>query len=124
MAAAPLPLNAFRQSHATHARTHTEKDTGTRKYERALALDLSLQAVPFCVLDFTIAICAVGRFEVPLSFQQTNRPVPVVYSLDTQLQLTNNLKLFLLDPSTASMTPDDWDFNGAFSRGTTVAVLL
>ncbi|XP_076458587.1 LOW QUALITY PROTEIN: extracellular matrix organizing protein FRAS1-like [Babylonia areolata] len=64
--------------------------------------------------------CTAGqpqRFEVPLSFQQTNRPVPVVYSLDTQFQLTNNLKMVLMDPGTASTTPDDWDFNGAFSRG-------
>lgn len=57
------------------------------------------------------------RFEVPLSFQQTNRPVPVVYSLDTQLQLSSNQKMFLLNPTAASVTSDDWEFNGAFSRG-------
>ncbi|XP_048248290.1 extracellular matrix organizing protein FRAS1-like isoform X2 [Haliotis rufescens] len=56
-------------------------------------------------------------FEVPISFQQTNRPVPVVYSLNTDFQLTNNLKMFLLSPNSTEASQDDWDFNGAFSPG-------
>ncbi|ESO99609.1 hypothetical protein LOTGIDRAFT_173674 [Lottia gigantea] len=57
------------------------------------------------------------RFEVPIAFQQTNRPVPLVYSLNTDFQLANNRKMFLLDPKSAIMEPEDWEFNGAFSQG-------
>ncbi|XP_035826399.1 extracellular matrix protein FRAS1 [Aplysia californica] len=57
------------------------------------------------------------KFDVPISFQQTNRPVPVTYSLNTDFQLSNNLKMFLLDPTTEGMGKEDWEFNGAFSKG-------
>ncbi|XP_050394788.2 extracellular matrix organizing protein FRAS1 [Patella vulgata] len=57
------------------------------------------------------------RFEVPIAFQQTNRPVPVVYSLNTDFQLANNRKMFLLDPKTDMMEAEDWEFNGSFLPG-------
>ncbi|XP_033757797.1 extracellular matrix protein FRAS1-like [Pecten maximus] len=41
------------------------------------------------------------RFEVPIAFQQSNRPVPLVYTLNTRFQLTNNLQTFLLGPDKA-----------------------
>ena len=56
-------------------------------------------------------------FKVPISFQQTNRPVPLIYSLNTEFQLTNNLKMFLLDPTSDQVTREDWDFNGVYSEG-------
>ncbi|XP_041363241.1 extracellular matrix organizing protein FRAS1-like isoform X2 [Gigantopelta aegis] len=59
-------------------------------------------------------------FKVPISFQQTNRPVPVIYSLNTEFQLTNNRKMFLLNPTTDQVTSEDWDFNGAYSEGQTI----
>ncbi|KAK3090989.1 hypothetical protein FSP39_016284, partial [Pinctada imbricata] len=38
------------------------------------------------------------RFVVPIAFQQSNRPVPVVYSLDTDFYITSNERDFLADP--------------------------
>ncbi|ETE61256.1 Extracellular matrix protein FRAS1, partial [Ophiophagus hannah] len=35
---------------------------------------------------------APEKFLIPIAFQQTNRPVPVVYSLNTEFQLCNNEK--------------------------------
>lgn len=59
----------------------------------------------------------VSRFLVPIAFQQTNRPVPVVYSLNTEFQLCNNEKVFMMDPSTADMSMAEMDYKGAFSMG-------
>ena len=59
----------------------------------------------------------VERFLVPIAFQQTNRPVPVVYSLNTEFQLCNNEKIFMLDPASADMSVAELDYKGAFSMG-------
>lgn len=59
------------------------------------------------------------RFLVPIAFQQTNRPVPVVYSLNTEFQLCNNEKVFMMDPATADVSMAEMDYKGAFSMGTT-----
>ncbi|XP_069123568.1 extracellular matrix organizing protein FRAS1-like [Argopecten irradians] len=48
------------------------------------------------------------RFEVPIAFQQSNRPVPLVYTLNTRFQLTNNRQTFLLGPD---RTKDELDFD-------------
>ncbi|XP_039614478.1 extracellular matrix protein FRAS1 isoform X1 [Polypterus senegalus] len=63
---------------------------------------------------------APERFLVPIAFQQTNRPVPVVYSLNTEFQLCNNEKIFLMDPATAEMSTAEMDYKGAFSMGQTL----
>ncbi|XP_045713822.1 extracellular matrix organizing protein FRAS1 isoform X3 [Phyllostomus hastatus] len=60
---------------------------------------------------------APERFLIPIAFQQTNRPVPVVYSLNTEFQLCNNEKVFLMDPNTADMSLAEMDYKGAFSKG-------
>lgn len=91
--------------------------------------NIQCSPVPCCPLCFKI-ICKIlkllteynlfhpfFRFEVPIAFQQTNRPVPVVYSLNTEFQLTNNEKMFLLDPQETRLTLDDLDYSGAFSKG-------
>lgn len=57
------------------------------------------------------------RFLIPIAFQQTNRPVPVVYSLNTEFQLCNNEKVFLMDPNTSDMSLAEMDYKGAFSKG-------
>lgn len=59
------------------------------------------------------------RFLVPIAFQQTNRPVPVVYSLNTEFQLCNNEKVFMMDPATADVSMAEMDYKGAFSMGRT-----
>lgn len=59
------------------------------------------------------------RFLVPIAFQQTNRPVPVVYSLNTEFQLCNNEKVFMMDPATADVSMAEMDYKGAFSMGMT-----
>lgn len=63
------------------------------------------------------------RFLVPIAFQQTNRPVPVVYSLNTEFQLCNNEKVFMMDPATADVSMADMDYKGAFSMGETAETL-
>ncbi|XP_072289092.1 extracellular matrix organizing protein FRAS1, partial [Eucyclogobius newberryi] len=63
---------------------------------------------------------APEKFLVPIAFQQTNRPVPVVYSLNTEFQLCNNDKVFLLDPGSDDVTVNEMDYKGAFSMGQTL----
>lgn len=58
-----------------------------------------------------------SRFLIPIAFQQTNRPVPVVYSLNTEFQLCNNEKVFLMDPNTSDLSLAEMDYKGAFSKG-------
>ncbi|XP_074849859.1 extracellular matrix organizing protein FRAS1 isoform X2 [Carettochelys insculpta] len=60
---------------------------------------------------------APERFLIPIAFQQTNRPVPVVYSLNTEFQLCNNEKVFLMDPTNSEMSLAEMDYKGAFSKG-------
>ncbi|XP_069782867.1 extracellular matrix organizing protein FRAS1 [Narcine bancroftii] len=60
---------------------------------------------------------APERFLVPIAFQQTNRPVPIVYSLNTEFHLCNNEKVFMMDPSEAEMSLTEMDYKGAFSMG-------
>ncbi|XP_075401034.1 extracellular matrix organizing protein FRAS1 [Tenrec ecaudatus] len=60
---------------------------------------------------------APERFLIPIAFQQTSRPVPVVYSLNTEFQLCNNEKVFLMDPNTSDMSLAEMDYKGAFSKG-------
>ncbi|KAL5018413.1 hypothetical protein ScPMuIL_004135 [Solemya velum] len=57
------------------------------------------------------------EFEVPISFQQTNHPVPLVYSLNTQFELTNNKHMFLLDPVKTDLSLAEYDYSGTFSQG-------
>ncbi|KAM6954491.1 extracellular matrix organizing protein FRAS1 [Aplochiton taeniatus] len=63
---------------------------------------------------------APEKFLVPIAFQQTNRPVPVVYSLNTEFQLGNNDKVFLMDPAAAGVSMAEMDYKGAFSMGQTL----
>uniref|UniRef100_A0A672YI55 VWFC domain-containing protein n=1 Tax=Sphaeramia orbicularis TaxID=375764 RepID=A0A672YI55_9TELE len=63
---------------------------------------------------------APEKFLVPIAFQQTNRPVPVVYSLNTEFQLCNNDKVFMMDPGTADVSMAEMDYKGAFSMGQTL----
>ncbi|XP_078258376.1 extracellular matrix organizing protein FRAS1 isoform X5 [Rhinoraja longicauda] len=60
---------------------------------------------------------APEKFLVPIAFQQTNRPVPVVYSLNTEFHLCNNEKVFMMDPSETEMSLAEMDYKGAFSMG-------
>lgn len=64
-----------------------------------------------------ISSCLNFRFLIPIAFQQTNRPVPVVYSLNTEFQLCNNEKVFLMDPTKSEMSLAEMDYKGAFSKG-------
>lgn len=43
--------------------------------------------------------------------------MPVVYSLNTEFQLCNNEKVFLMDPNTSDMSLAEMDYKGAFSKG-------
>ncbi|XP_077417485.1 extracellular matrix organizing protein FRAS1 isoform X1 [Vanacampus margaritifer] len=63
---------------------------------------------------------APEKFLVPIAFQQTNRPVPVVYSLNTAFQLCNNEKVFMMDPASTDVSMAEMDYKGAFSMGQTL----
>lgn len=41
----------------------------------------------------------------------------MVYSLNTEFQLCNNEKVFMMDPATADVSMADMDYKGAFSMG-------
>ncbi|XP_053388167.1 extracellular matrix organizing protein FRAS1-like isoform X2 [Mercenaria mercenaria] len=59
------------------------------------------------------------RFDVPIAFQQTNRPVPLEYTLNTHFQITNNEQMFVMNPFTDSFDMEDMDSDThiAFSKG-------
>ena len=59
-----------------------------------------------CVITKTLS------FPLSIAFQQTNRPVPLVYSLETQFQLTNSKRLFLMDPQSVELDDSTGDFRG------------
>ncbi|XP_029574000.1 extracellular matrix organizing protein FRAS1 [Salmo trutta] len=63
---------------------------------------------------------APEKFQLPIAFQQTNRPVPVVYSLNTEFQLCNNEKVFMMDPAISDMSMAEMDYKGTFSMGQTL----
>ncbi|XP_042177181.1 extracellular matrix organizing protein FRAS1-like [Oncorhynchus tshawytscha] len=63
---------------------------------------------------------APEKFQLPIAFQQTNRPVPVVYSLNTEFQLCNNEKVFMMDPAISDISMAEMDYKGAFSMGQTL----
>lgn len=65
--------------------------------------------------DLSQQKCVVQKvLSLPLNiaFQQSNRPVALVYSLATQFQLTNSKRFFLMDPKTAVTGDTGSDFHG------------
>lgn len=56
-------------------------------------------------------------------FQQTNRPVPVVYTLQTDFQLYNNEKVFMMDPRSYDQEMSDYDYKGSYTKGKASQVL-
>ncbi|GFY74626.1 extracellular matrix protein FRAS1 [Trichonephila inaurata madagascariensis] len=63
---------------------------------------------------------APERFELPIVFQQTNRPSPVTYALETFFQIFNNENVFLLNPFENSPNFQYIEYKEAFSRGENV----
>ncbi|XP_023559071.1 extracellular matrix protein FRAS1 [Octodon degus] len=79
---------------------------------------LTPQSCFCCQVSTQLALVGVSsKFLIPIAFQQTNRPVPMVYSLNTEFQLYNNEKVFLMDPNTSDMSLAEMDYKGAFSKG-------
>jgi hypothetical protein len=71
-------------------------------------------------LGFDLSVFVLfSRFDVPIAFQQTNRPVPLEYTLNTHFQITNNEKMFVMDPFTEGFDMEDMDSDThiAFSKG-------
>lgn len=48
----------------------------------------------------------------------------MVYSLNTEFQLCNNEKVFMMDPATADVSMADMDYKGAFSMGKSNVMVL
>lgn len=46
----------------------------------------------------------------------------MVYSLNTEFQLCNNEKVFMMDPATADVSMAEMDYKGAFSMGTYICI--
>ncbi|KAL4617481.1 extracellular matrix protein FRAS1-like [Arapaima gigas] len=63
---------------------------------------------------------APEKFLLPIAFQQTNRPVPVVYSLNTEFQLCKSETAFMMDPATLDVPMAEMDYKGTFSIGQTL----
>ncbi|GIY35545.1 extracellular matrix protein FRAS1 [Caerostris darwini] len=60
---------------------------------------------------------APEKFELPIVFQQTNRPPPVSYALETFFQIFNNENVFLLNPFENSPNFQYIEYKEAFSKG-------
>lgn len=60
------------------------------------------------------------KFELPITFQQTLRPEPVTYALETFFQLFNDKNLFLLNPFEKYPNFQYIEYKGAFSKGENV----
>ena len=71
--------------------------------------------MPIFTLD--LKFYCLCRFEIPIAFQQSNHPVPLVYSLDTSFQLTNNEEFFLMDIHDRKLK-DEMVYDGVFEQGT------
>ena len=74
-------------------------------------------SVVYCVL--------LSRFDVPIAFQQTNRPVPLEYTLNTHFQITNNEQMFVMNPFTEGFDLEDMDSDThiAFSKGNPILLI-
>ncbi|KFM66224.1 Extracellular matrix protein FRAS1, partial [Stegodyphus mimosarum] len=60
---------------------------------------------------------APQKFELPLAFQQTIRPEPVTYALETFFQLFNDESLFLWNPFENTSNLQYIEYKGSFSKG-------
>ncbi|KAF8770775.1 Extracellular matrix protein FRAS1 like protein [Argiope bruennichi] len=60
------------------------------------------------------------KFELPIVFQQTNRPPPVTYALETFFQIFNNENVFKLNPFENSPNFQYIEYKEAFSKGENV----
>ena len=100
-----IPISVFTKCFSTYSKMQGgNRRAAQRTDEKSILLSRSS-----CFSAF--------RFLIPIAFQQTNRPVPVVYSLNTEFQLCNNEKVFLMDPNTSDMSLAEMDYKGAFSKG-------
>ena len=62
-------------------------------------------------------IC-IKTFKIKIAFQQSNRPVPVFYSLNTFFHITNSKQIFLEDPKEQDL--DVIDYKGTFGKGSRI----
>ena len=53
-----------------------------------------------------------------IAFQQSNRPVPVVYSLNTHFHITNSEQIYLSEPGEHPI--DEIDYKGTFGKGSRI----
>ncbi|CAG5094102.1 Oidioi.mRNA.OKI2018_I69.XSR.g13247.t3.cds [Oikopleura dioica] len=59
-----------------------------------------------------------AEFSVKIGIQQSARPVPVVYSLNTHFHITNSEQIFLSAPGEYPL--EEMDYKGTFSKGSKV----
>ncbi|KAG7168269.1 Extracellular matrix protein FRAS1-like, partial [Homarus americanus] len=60
-----------------------------------------------------------ATFTLPIAIQQTHRPVPLVYTLNTDFQLLNSPALFLTDPRQVDNL-QEVDYKGSYGPGQTI----
>ena len=60
----------------------------------------------------------VQTFKIKIAFQQSNRPVPVVYSLNTFFHITNSKQIFLTEPKEQNI--EEIDYKGTFAKGSRI----
>lgn len=58
-------------------------------------------------------------FPLPIAIQQTHRPVPLVYTLNTDFQLLNSPTMFLMDPRMVDNL-QEIDYKGSYGPGQTI----
>lgn len=69
------------------------------------------------IIQLRIFFPPLYRFDLPITFQQTLRPEPVTYALETFFQLFNDESLFLLNPFENYLNFQYTEYKGAFSKG-------
>ena len=92
-----------------------------RERERVREREREISVICICLFLHLIwnswmSFFCVCRFEIPIAFQQSNHPVPLVYSLDTSFQLTNNEEFFLMDIHDKKLK-DEMVYDGVFEQG-------
>lgn len=58
-------------------------------------------------------------FPLPIAIQQTHRPVPLIYTLNTDFQLFNSETMFLMDPKDVDNL-QEVDYKGSYGPGQTI----
>ena len=94
-----------------------KKDPPCSAQEPKVTIVVSLEK-SFYRIFASIYYFLVQTFKIKIAFQQSNRPVPVVYSLNTFFHITNSKQIFLTEPKEQNI--EEIDYKGTFAKGSRI----